>query len=138
MQRTGISAIFAVVVVLAVVSTGCSSPGAYDPKVRREQLLAIYPPGSTTREDVKKKWSPVMPEFTTARPAQGWAALEYPSVRERVASSERRTGKSVQLVDCYVSPDSRSSFDLWGLCYCWFYYDAADKVVDVEWQYHTD
>jgi hypothetical protein len=138
MQHSRFSAIFVIVLAVAVVSAGCSSPGAYDPKVRREQLLAIYPPGQTTRADVQKKWAPGTAEFTFARPADGWAALDKPGIRERVAASERRTGKPVQLVDCYVGPDSRSLFDFLGLCYCWFYYDGAQKVVDVEWQYHTD
>jgi hypothetical protein len=130
--------ISAVLLAITVACAGCSSPAMYDPKIRRDRLLAIYPPGQTTRADVQKKWAPINPEFTVARPADGWAALDKPGVRERIAASERRTGKPVQLVDCYVGPDGRSSLDFFGLCYCWFYYDAADKVVDVEWQYHTD
>ena len=138
MRHSRFPAIFAILLTTAVVFAGCSSPAMYDPKVRRERLLAIYPPGQTSRADVQKRWAPITPQFTAARPADGWAALDKPRVRERVASSEQRTEHPVQLVECYVGPDSRSSFDFSGLCYCWFYYDAAGKVVDVEWQYHTD
>ena len=138
MRHSRFSTIFAILLGIPVVFVGCSSAAMYDPKVRRDQLLLIYPPGQTTRADVQKRWAPITPEFTVACPADGWAALDKPRVRERIAASEQRTGKPVQLVDCYVGPDSRSSFDFLGLCYCWFYYDAADGVVDVEWQYHTD
>jgi hypothetical protein len=120
-------------VTIAVVVAGCTSSADYDPKVRRERLLAIYPPGQTMREDVQKKWAPIKPEFTAVRPSDGWESLDEPRVRTRVASSERRTGRAVWRVDCYVGPDG-----LLGLCYCWFYYNEADRVVDAEWQYHTD
>jgi hypothetical protein len=133
MRHSRFSTIVAIALAIPVVSAGCSSAADYDPKVRRDRLLAIYPPGQTTRADVQKKWEPISPEFTVARPADGWAALDKPRVSERIATSEQRTGKPVQLVDCYVGPDG-----FLGLCYCWFYYDAADKVVDAEWQYHTD
>jgi hypothetical protein len=134
MRHSRFSTIFVTLLAVAVVSAGCSSPAMYDPKVRRERLLTIYPPGQTTRADVQKKWAPITPEFTVARPAEGWAALDKPRVRERIAASEQRTGNPVRLVDCYVVADSSHSFDIVGLCYCWFYYDAAEKVVDVEWQ----
>jgi hypothetical protein len=138
MRHSRFSTMFALLLGMAVVFAGCSSAAMYDPKVRRERLLLIYPPGQTTRADVQRKWAPITPEFAVARPVDGWAALDEPRVRDRIAASEQRTGKPVHLVDCYVGPDSRSSFDFLGLCYCWFYYDAADRVVDVEWQYHTD
>ena len=138
MRHSRLTTIFAIVLGFPVVVAGCSSSANYDPRVRRERLLAIYPPGQTTRADVQKQWAPINPEFTVARPADGWAALDMPRVCERIAASEQRAGKPVQLVECYVGPDSHSSFDFLGLCYCWFYYDAADKVVDAEWQYHTD
>jgi hypothetical protein len=138
MRYSPFAASFATVLAAAAVSAGCSSRGAHDPKVRRERLLAIYPPGHTARADVQKKWAPTTPELTVVRPTDGWCVLDKPDIRERVAASEQRTRKPIQLVDCYVGPDSRSSVDFFGLCCCWFYYDTADKVVDVEWQYHTD
>jgi len=138
MRHSRFSMIFAVLLAIGVACAGCSSPAMYDPKIRRDRLLAVYPPGQTTRADVQRKWAPVNPEFSVARAPDGWATLDKPRVRERIAASELRTGKPVQLVDCYVGPDSRSSFDFSGLCYCWFYYDAEERVVDAEWQYHTD
>jgi len=27
---------------------------------------------------------------------------------------------------------------VFSLCYCWFYYDGADRVLDAEWQYASD
>jgi hypothetical protein len=128
---------FLIVVAVAAAAAGCSS-AAYDPKVRRERLLAVYPPGETTRADVQGRWAPTTPNLTVARPVDGWSALDNPRVRERIAASELRTGKPVHLVDCYVGPDARNSFDFFGLCDCWFYFDAENKVVDAEWQYHTD
>jgi hypothetical protein len=138
MRHLRLSIIFAGLLAMPAVFAGCSSSADFDPAVRRARLLAIYPPGVTKRAEVQRKWGRSKPEFTVARPAGGWAALESPRVRERVAASERRTGKAVQLVECYVGPDSRGSFDFGGLCSCWFYYDSGEKVVDVEWQYHTD
>src|SRR5262245_38240753 len=108
-----------IVLALTVCVCGCYS-AEHDPVVRRERLLAIYPPGQTTRADVQKKWTPLDPEYTSARPAEGWAALDKARVRECVLGSEMRTGKPVSRVDCYVGPDG-----MFGLCYCWFYYDEA-------------
>src|SRR5688500_4658200 len=101
--------IFAILLGIPLVFAGCSSAAMYDPEVRRERLLAIYPPGRTTRADVQKKWAPTGPELTVARPADGWAALDKPRVREHVTASERRTGKPVRLVDCYAGPDRKST-----------------------------
>lgn len=118
---------------MAISVGGCTSSADYDPKIRRDRLLAIYPPGQTSRADVQKRWQGLKAEFTALRPADGWATLDKPRVREHVGASEQRVGKPVQRVDCYVGPDG-----MFGLCYCWFYYDERDKVLDAEWQYHTD
>jgi len=117
----------------ATLVGGCTSSADYDPTVRRERLLALYPPGQTSRADVQARWRPIEPEFSALRPENGWEALGRPRVCEHVAASEARTGKRVQSLECYVGPDG-----LFGLCYCWFYYDEGDQVLDAEWQYHTD
>src|SRR4051794_2409165 len=83
---------FTAFLAIAVAVAGCASSADYDPKVRRERMLAIYPPGETTRGDVQKKWAPLTPEFTAVRPFDGWESLDKARVRERVASSEQRTG----------------------------------------------
>ena len=132
--------------VVAASAGGCTPRGEYDPTIRRERLLAIYPPGQTSREDVRKRWQPIEPEFKATKPADGWSAeftvihrsgaWESASpavVRTYVMASEQRTGKPVESLECYVGPDG-----WFGLCYCWFYYDEGDQVVDAEWQYHTD
>jgi hypothetical protein len=129
MRRLSFS--IATIVFMAIFAVaGCSSN---DPNTRRQRLLEIYPPGQTSRADVQRKWAPIPPELTAQRPASGWASLDNPRIRERVAASENRTGNTVERVDCYLGADGA-----FGLCNCWFYYDKADMMVDVEWQHHTD
>lgn len=118
---------------MAVAVGGCASTADYDPTIRRERLLAMYPPVQTSRKDVQKRWQGVAPELTALRPAGGWAALDEPRVREHVAASEQRVGKPVRRVDRYFGADG-----MFGLCYCWFYYDEDDNVLDAEWQHHSD
>src|SRR5262245_6103509 len=103
-------------------------------KHRSLDLLTLYPPGTTSRFDVATRWSPLHPEFSEVRPKDGWSHFPTPYVRDRVLDSERRTGKSVHRCERYWGPDGISG----GLCYCWFYYDDADMITDVEWQFHTD
>src|SRR5437868_3826732 len=90
------------IIAVAVSAGGCASSADYDPEIRRSRLLAIYPPEQTSREDVQKRWRPLTPELSDVRPADGWAALDKPRVREHVAASEERIGKPVARVDCYV------------------------------------
>src|SRR3954452_19151209 len=113
-SRFGLLRTFVILATLTVAVAGCSSPAHYDPKIRRERLLAIYPPGQTFREDVRQRWAPLTPEFTAVRPADGWGSLDKAGVPEHVAASERRTGRPVWRVDCYMGPDG-----FLGLCYCW-------------------
>ena len=56
------------------------------------------------------------------------AGLRY-VLDDRPGIRRLRSGKGFR----YVGPDGT-----FGLCYCWFYYDERDKVLDAEWQYHTD
>jgi hypothetical protein len=125
--------IFGICATTAVAVGGCASAAHYDPVIRRQQLLAMYPPGVTTRADVRRKWASDTPEFTATRPAAGWATVEKPGIGDRVRASEQRTGKPVERVDRFFAPDG-----LFALCYCWSYYDGDDKVVDAEWQFHSD
>jgi hypothetical protein len=124
---------FCLVAGLVFVLTGCVSPTDNAAR-RREQLLAIYPPGKATRMDVQQKWSPVRPDLSETRPTSGWSAAANPAVRERTLASEQRTGKTVARCERYFGPDGLSG----GLCYCWFYFDDRDVVLDAEWQWHTD
>jgi hypothetical protein len=117
---------------LGLTLGGCASPEEYAAK-RRQQLLTHYPPGKTTRADVQKRWA-VRPEFSETRPASGWTGSTHPAIRARAVASEQRTGQMVSRCERYLGPDGWSG----GLCYCWFYYDDRDCVVDAEWQWHTD
>jgi hypothetical protein len=132
-MKTRTLAFLCCAVCFIVTLSGCTSPEQHAAS-RRERLLAAYPPGTTTRADVQKRWAPVKPDLSEIRPASGWSACAQPYVREHVASSEQRTGQSVYRSERYFGPDGLSG----GLCYCWFYYDDQDHVVDAEWQWHTD
>jgi hypothetical protein len=118
---------------LAILLAGCAPSGQYDPQVRRQQLLALYPPGQTTRHDVQQSFQPSNARASETRPPAGWEQCPTPALRARALASEKRTGQPVHHVDCYLAPDG-----FLGLCNCWFYYDANDVVTDAEWQYHTD
>jgi len=117
---------------LQIIATGCTS--AYTEK-RRQQLLAMYPPGQTTRGDVHRRWGHERKwDISETRPASGWAAAANARVRTRVLNSEQRIAKSVHRVESDLFPDGWSG----GLCVRWFYYDEYDRIVDVDWEWHTD
>jgi len=101
---------------------------------RRQRLLEMYPPGRATRADVHRKWEHTKWDVSEIRPASGWTAATNAWIRARVLNSEQRTGKPVQRVESELAPDGLSG----SLCVCWFYYDDKDRIVDVEWQWHTD
>jgi hypothetical protein len=124
---------FLVVSCFCLALVGCTTPEQYAAE-RRERLLAVYPPGTTTRADVQKKWARRQPDVSETRPASGWTASSQPFVFRRVATSEQRTGKQVYRCERYLGADGVSG----GLCWCWFYYDDADHLLDTEWQWHTD
>ncbi len=100
---------------------------------RTEGLRLIYPAGTTSREEVHDKWGGVEPGIAAVRPVGGWQAYSNAYVAEKVSKIEVRTEKGVHRVERFWGPDG-----LFSLCYCWFYYDARDFVVDVEWQYMSD
>jgi len=120
-------------VLFCVMLIGCTSPEQYAAQ-RRQKLLAIYPPGTTTRADVQKRWASRQPDLSETRPTAGWTACARPLARVRVMGSEQRTGSPVYRCERYFGPDGWSG----GLCWCWFYYDDRDRVIDAEWQWHTD
>lgn len=116
---------------VVALSLGCGSTENYAAK-RRQQLLAGYPPGKTTRADVQQTWK--RSQLSATRPANGWSAFTPTSVGDHVKASEHRTGRVVHALDCYLAPDGWSG----GLCLLWFYYDEHDNLTDAEWQWHTD
>jgi hypothetical protein len=99
---------------------------------RTARLRDLYPPG-TSREEVKSKWAQTKPDFSASRPEGGWAAYTNNYIAKKLQDEETKTGKSIASVDRYWGPDG-----LMSLCYCWYYYDSADKILDVEWQYKSD
>ena len=84
---------------------------------------------------MQSKWAPILPDVSETRPGRGWDEAASLQVREYVQASEKRTGKSVHRCERYWGPDPSSFL---GLEYNWFFYDDADVLIDVEWQYHTD
>ena len=82
---------------------------------------------------MQERWEGIEPSLSIARPEAGWQVDSSELVPWKALSAEMRTGKAVELVERYWGPDGFLS-----LCYCWFYYDAEDRLVDVEWQYCSD
>jgi len=115
------------------ITAGCGSLENYEAE-RRERLLAIYPPGKTTRTDVQQRWGNSQWDFSETRPAAGWTTATNRFVADRALTSEQRTGQAVYRIEGELAPDGISG----GLCRCWFYYDKDDRLVDVDWQWHTD
>ena len=123
----------ALALVFITVGPSCISTEAYNDE-RRQKLLQMYPPGTTTRADVHQRWGYPKWDVSEVRPATGWTAATNAWIRSRALNSEQRTGKAVQRIESQLAPDGFSG----GLCVCWFYYDEKDRIVDVEWQWHTD
>lgn len=115
-----------------LVVVGCTSYEEYA-RERSEKLLKIYPPGTTTREAVQKKWGKIQPDFSAVRPDSGWERYENPYIRSKIIVIEKKIGREVTRIDRYWGPDGFMS-----LCYCWFYYDSTDYLRDAEWQYKSD
>ena len=132
MKRAPAIVLLCSIFMLSAVFGGCVSPERYAEQ-RRQRLLVLYPPGKTTRADVRERWG-IQPEPSETRPVSGWTASTHPAIGKRASASEQRTGQSVYRCERYFGPDGWSG----GLCYCWLYYDDRDYIVDAEWQWHTD
>jgi len=111
---------------------GCGGSLADHARARSAELAAQVPPGKTTRADVQARFGPTPPPISMTRPPDGWARI-LSRVASKAVASERRTGRTPARVERYLTPDG-----LFSLCYCWFYYDADDRVIDVEWEYASD
>ncbi len=119
------------IITLSLCVAGCANPYMWDKTYRTNKLREVYPSEVTSREDVHNRLEQE-PDLITERPENGWSNQ---SVYFEV---EKRTGKEITLVERYRMYDPRSSVDYFGLCYLWFYYDSADRVIDVEWEYLSD
>ncbi|MHB1080081.1 MAG: hypothetical protein ACYC67_11795 [Prosthecobacter sp.] len=47
--------------------------------------------------------------------------------------SERGTDKRVDSCEIHFGADG-----MFSLCYCWFYYDRHEELVDADWQWSSD
>jgi hypothetical protein len=125
--------LFSLALTVCVAVTNCGSLENYEAD-RRQRLLEIYPLGTTTRAEVQQKWGQAKWDFSETRPAAGWGAATNRFVGDRALISEQRTGQPVHRIEGQLAPDGLSG----SLCRCWFYYDKDDRLVDVDWQWHTD
>lgn len=126
-----------VTAIIAAALSGCASPRMLDKTYRTDKLRETYPSGITSREDVQTALK-TRPELSSGRPAMGWAHHANAVLSRKMPAMEEQIGKEVVLVERYLMPDPRSSIDPFSLCNLWFYYDAGEKLVDVEWEWHTD
>lgn len=116
---------------LSFIATGCLS---YEERAaeRTAHLRTMYPPG-TSKNEVQASWGKNRPDFSASRPVNGWSAFPIDGIAKKLLDIEARTGKRIESVDRFWGPDEWMS-----LCYCWYYYDAEGKIIDVEWQYKSD
>ena len=99
---------------------------------RTAQLRLLYPRG-TPKQAVHDKWSGHQPDFSASRPTDGWNAYPNKYLAEALTTVETKTGKKIESVERFWGPDGFLS-----LARCWYYYDADDRIVDVEWEYMSD
>jgi hypothetical protein len=119
----------------ALSISGCLSTGsmeAYAEK-RRQTLLEMYPVGKTTQKDVETRWGEQSRRISATRPAKGWDTHDNPRVKRFGPKAEKRIGKKIAKLEQYHGPDG-----LMSLCYCWYYYDNAGRLVDTEWEWSSD
>jgi hypothetical protein len=121
----------AFIFILTLALTGCVSV-QQEAATRTDRLRVDYPPG-TSKQAVQSRWGQTRPDYSTSRPSSGWAAHPNSYVAKKLESAEARTGKRIDSVDRYWGLYTSMS-----LCYCWYFYDSSEKIVDVEWQYKSD
>lgn len=99
---------------------------------RRQTLLEMYPVQKTQSKDIATRFGHP-PQVKQTRPTGGWTELQDLWVRKYVMETETRTGKPVHEVERYFG-----SAGVFSLCYCWFYYDGAGRLLDADWQWSSD
>lgn len=122
------------VIAVSLITSSCYSLMSFDDyaEMRRQRLLEIYPPRVTTKKEVRAKWS-APPQVEASRPAGGWEVHSDGRIRFYGSSAEKRIGRTIPKLERYFGVDGLNS-----LCYCWFYYDSKDRLLDAEWQWSTD
>ncbi len=128
---------FYLLLIIAMVISGCIRPNMYDKAYRTNMLREMYPPEITSREDIHKKIES-KPVLLERRPVAGWKNHGDISMAQNIQEIEKTSSKEIQYVEMYLLPDPKSSFDFFSLCRIWFYYDSRDKIVDLEWVYQSD
>ncbi len=120
--------------ILTLALTGCSFHQSVqqDAALHTDRLRVDYPPGMS-KQEVQSKWGQIKPDFSASRPSSGWSAYPSRYLAEKLESAEARTGKRIDSVNRYWGLYTSMS-----LCYCWYFYDSSEKIVDVEWQYKSD
>ena len=117
-----------------LLSLGCYSQKSFDAhaELRRQQLLEMYPPRVTTRKEVRAKWNAI-PKLEESRPPGGWDSHPDGWVRSYGSKAEKRIGRRISKLEQYYGADG-----VFSLCYCWFYYDSKDHLLDAEWQWSSN
>ena len=122
-----------VIAVGILISSSYSQQSVNDhAEMRRQRLLEMYPPRVTTKKDVRAKWS-VPPQLEASRPAGGWDSHSEGWARSYGSKAEKRIGRTIPKLERYYGADG-----MFSLCYCWFYYDSHDRLLDAEWQWSSD
>lgn len=123
-----------VIVAASILISSCYSQKSFDDhaEMRRQRLLEMYPPGATTKKDVRAKWN-VPPQVEASRPAGGWDSHSEGWVRSYGSRAEKRIGRRIPQLERYYGADG-----MFSLCYCWFYYDSSGRLLDAEWQWSSD
>jgi hypothetical protein len=121
-------------VVSCMMIGGCFSQKSFDDyaETRRQRLLEMYPLRKTSQKDVEARWG-FPAQIKSLRPASGWIADPDSSVKTFAMGAEKRIGTKVAKAERYYGADG-----IFSLCYCWFYYDSSDRLIDAEWQWSSD
>jgi hypothetical protein len=125
---------FVMIIAASILISSCYSQKSFDDyaEKRRQTLLNMYPPRATTKKDVRAKWS-VPPQVEASRPEGGWGSHPEWWIREYGSKAEKRIGRNIPKLERYFGADG-----IFSLCYCWFYYDSRDRLLDAEWQWSSD
>ena len=120
-----------ILALLTLALASCTSQQDHA-EMRRQRLLEMYPVGKTTRKDIATRFGHA-PESTATRPARGWEAEQNWWIRSYATKAEKRINRKIPKLERYFGADG-----LFSLCYCWFYYDSRDRLIDAEWQWSSD
>ena len=107
--------------------SGCASAEQRAEK-HHNDLLATFPPAKTTRADVLQHFNYSEAEVSEFRPRAGWEKCRNSEVGQLCIMQERKLGKRINRCERY------SSANLFSVAFLWFYYDAGDRLLDVESQ----